>query len=86
MDKMTAMRMRQFFLLIFNSGYACAMIVHTRADQLLPQLSMVQLDTLPKQCIHIDQCMKEFVFKQINIDKNLDIFSDLYLIGVMLVL
>ena len=65
MDKMTAMRTRQFLWLIFNRGYACAMIVHTHADQLLPQLSMVQLDTLPKQCIHIEQ-MHEGVCFQTN--------------------
>ena len=33
-----------------------AIIVHTRADQLLPQLLMEQFDTLPIQC----RCMKEF--------------------------
>ena len=31
----------------YSRGYACAMIVHTRADQLLPQLLMDQFDTLP---------------------------------------
>ena len=36
--------MRQFFWLIFNRGNACAMIVHTWGDQLLPQLLMEQLD------------------------------------------
>ena len=65
MDKMTAMRTRQFLWLIFDRGCACAMIVHTRADQLLPQLSMVQLDTLPKQCIPIEH-MHEGVCFQTN--------------------
>ena len=62
MDKMTAMRTRQFSGL-FNRGYACAMIVHTQADQLLPQLSMVQLDTLPKQCIHIEHIYEGVCFQ-----------------------
>ena len=30
--------------------YAYAIIGHTRADQLLPQLLMEQFDTLPIQC------------------------------------
>ena len=34
--------------------YAYAIIVHTRADQLLPQLLMEQFDTLPIQCRHIE--------------------------------
>ena len=34
--------------------YAYAIIVHTRADQLLPQLLMGQFDTLPIQCRHIE--------------------------------
>ena len=33
--------------------YAYAIIVHTRADQLLPQLLMEQFDTLSIQCRHI---------------------------------
>ena len=33
-----------------------------RADQLLPQLLMVQPDTLPTQCRHIEHMMKKFVF------------------------
>ena len=39
----------------FNIGfYAYAIISHTRADQLLPQLVMEQIDTLPIQCRHIE--------------------------------
>ena len=39
----------------FNIGfYAYAIIGHTRADQLLPQLLMEQFDTLPIQCRHIE--------------------------------
>ena len=34
--------------------YAKAIIVHTRAVQLLPQLLMEQFDTLPIQCRHIE--------------------------------
>ena len=30
------------------------MIVHTWADQLLPQLLMEQFNTLPSQCRHIE--------------------------------
>ena len=38
----------------FNIGfYAYAIIGHTRADQLLPQLLMEQFDTLPIQCYAI---------------------------------
>ena len=33
--------------------YAYAIIGHTRADQLLPQLLMEQFDTFPIQCRHI---------------------------------
>ena len=35
------------FLHVFDMGYACAMTVHTQADQLSPQLLMDQYDTLP---------------------------------------
>ena len=39
----------------FNIGfYAYAIIGHTWADQLLPQLLMEQFDTLPIQCRHIE--------------------------------
>ena len=34
--------------------YAYAIIVHTRADQRLPQLAMEQFDTFPIQCRHIE--------------------------------
>ena len=34
--------------------YAYAIIVHTRAVQLLPQLLMEQFDTFPMQCRHIE--------------------------------
>ena len=39
----------------FNIGfYAYAIIGHTRADPLLPQLLMEQFDTFPIQCRHIE--------------------------------
>ena len=34
--------------------YAYAIIGHTRANQLLPQLLMEQFDTFPVQCRHIE--------------------------------
>ena len=50
-DKMAAMRTLTFFRLVSTKrGYACSMIVHTRADQLLPQLLMELFDTLYTQC------------------------------------
>ena len=46
-DKMAAMRTLTFFKLVSTKrGYACSLIVHTRADQLLPQLLMELFDTL----------------------------------------
>ena len=49
--------------------YAYAIIGHTRADQLLPQLLMEQFDTFPIQCRHMDICMKEFGSEKIIFDK-----------------
>ena len=50
-DKMAAMCILTFFRLVSTKrGYACSMIVHTRADQLLPQLLMELFDTLYAQC------------------------------------
>ena len=52
--KMTAMCTLTIFYLCFNRGNAaCAMTVHTQADQLLPQLLMDCFNTLPLQCRHI---------------------------------
>ena len=34
--------------------YAYAIIVHTRADQLLPRLLMEQFGSFPIQCKHIE--------------------------------
>ena len=48
---MVAMRTFTFFRLVsIKRGYACSMIVHTRADQLLPQLLMELFDMLYTQC------------------------------------
>ena len=80
---MTAMRTRQFFWLVFNRCYACAMIVYTRADQLLPQLLMDQFVTLPTQCRHIEHmhegvCFQTNWYWQNDSYENLDNFSSLY--------
>ena len=57
----------------FNIGfYAYAIIGHTRANKLLPQLLMEQFDTIPIQCRHIvtlNICMKEFGSDKIFFDK-----------------
>ena len=45
--------------------YAYAKIVHTRADQLLPQLLMEQFDTFCIQCRHIEH-MNEGVWYRKN--------------------
>ena len=39
---------------LFYRVYAYAMLVHTQAFHLLPQLLMEQLDTLPSQCRAIE--------------------------------
>ena len=46
-DKMTAMRTFFPACIYIYVGNACAMIVHTLADQLLPQFLTEQFDTLP---------------------------------------
>ena len=53
----------------FNIGvYAYAIIVHTRADQLLPELLIERFDILPKKCRH-NECMHEGVKFKNNFDK-----------------
>ena len=47
--KMTATDLERFFLLVLKRGYACAMIVHTNAIQVLPELLMDHYDTLSTQ-------------------------------------
>ena len=65
----------------FNIGfYAYAIIGHTRADQLLPQLLMEQFDTLPIQCrhnehMHEEVCLEKIIFRQNDSCENLDNFS-----------
>ena len=50
-DKMAAMSTLTFFRVVVNKrGYACSMKVHTRANQLLPQLLMELVETLYAQC------------------------------------
>ena len=50
-DKMAALSTLTFFRVVSTKrGYACSMIVHTRADQLLPQLLMELVETLYTQC------------------------------------
>ena len=69
-DKWQLLELRHFFQLIFNRGYACAIIVHTRADQLLPQFLMEQFDTLTTQWRHIDYMHEEVWFTKINYWRN----------------
>ena len=56
---------------LYIGFYAYAIIVHTWADQLVPQLLMEQFDTLPIQCRHIEHtvCMKEFGLEKIIFEK-----------------
>ena len=52
---------------VFNIGfYAYAIIGHTRADHLLPQLLMEQFDTLPIPCRHIEHMHKGVWFRKKN--------------------
>ena len=65
--------------------YAYAIIVHTRADQLLPQLLMEQFDTFPIQCRHIEHMhegvwFRKNIFLQNDSCENLENFS---LIGLL---
>ena len=58
---------------------AYAIIVHTRADQLLPQLLMEQFDNLPIQCRHIEHMHEGIWLKKYFLTndsyENLDNFS-----------
>ena len=59
-DKMAAMSTLTFFRLVSTKrGYACSMIVHTRADQLLSQLLMDSLNTLFSHYRHIGNLHEE---------------------------
>ena len=56
--------------MVFYIGlYAYAIEVHTRADQLLPQLSVEQLDTLSIQCRHIEHMHEGVWVRKIIFDK-----------------
>ena len=44
--------------------YAYAIIVHTRADKLLPQLLMEQFDTFPILCRHIEHMHEGVWFRK----------------------
>ena len=44
--------------------YAYAIIVHTRADQLLPQILMEQFGTLPIQCRHFEHMHEGVWFRK----------------------
>ena len=46
--------------------YAYAIIGHTPADQLLPQLLMEQFDTFPIQCRHIEHMHEGVWFRKNN--------------------
>ena len=46
--------------------YAYAIISHTQADQLLPQLLMEQFDTFPIQCRYIEHMHEGFLFRKNN--------------------
>ena len=50
-EKVAAMSTLTFFRLVSTKrGYACSMIVHTRADHFLPQLLMELFDIFYAQC------------------------------------
>ena len=49
--------------------YAYAIIVHTRADQLLPQLLIEQLILFLYNVDTLNICMKEFCLEEIIFDK-----------------
>ena len=49
--------------------YAYAIVGHTWADQLLPQLLMEQLDTFSIQCRHIEHMHEGVCLEKIFFDK-----------------
>ena len=54
-------------MMAFNIGfYTYAILAHTRADQLLPQLLMEQFDTLPIQCRHVEHMHERVWFRKNN--------------------
>ena len=65
-DKMTAMRT---FGIVLQRGYACSIIVHTRADQLLSQLLIEHFILCLHNADTLNICMKEFGSPKGIIDK-----------------
>ena len=63
-DKMTAVRLRQFFP---SKAFVYALMVPSWADQLLPQLLMEQYDTFPIQCRHIGHMHEGVWFRKNNV-------------------
>ena len=56
--------------MVFNIGfYAYAIIGHTQANQLLPQLLMEQFDNFFSNVDTLNICMKEFGSEKIIFDK-----------------
>ena len=55
--------------LIIHKGYPYSIIVHTRADQLLPQLLIEHFDTLPTRCRHIKHMLEGVWYPKNIIDK-----------------
>ena len=53
----------------YSTCSTCAMIVHTRADQLLSQLLMDSLDTFLSHYRHIGICIMKFDAEKIIFDK-----------------
>ena len=73
------------WLFVLGFMLMLAIIGHTWADQLLPQLLVEQFDTFPIQCRHIEHMHEEVrfrknIFWQNYICENLDIFSLLRLL------
>ena len=54
----------------FNIGFYAYIIGHTRADQLLPQLSMEQFDTSPMQFRHIEHMHEGVLYRKDNFWQN----------------
>ena len=61
-DKMTAMRTK---ILFPNMAYVYAKIVPSWTDQLLPQILIEQLDTLPSQYRHIEHMHERVWFQNV---------------------
>ena len=51
-------------MVLYLGVYAFAIIVHSWADQLLPQLLMEQFDTFPIQCRHNEHMHRGVWFRK----------------------